>query len=254
MLIDEFQSLFDRKKYTDLSMMLEVESLLSDILAKGRSYGIHAILSTQTLIGTQIPESVAKIEKQYFLKADTFDLGDIRMLTHDAPEKELERMGSHEAFSVDNAHHTNQFFMPELLLDEKSQSLQQRLTAINEKCKQHGVTSAQHIYYSVTQLENPELADALSEVYYSDYPEISLGRSIEISSQNVSVRLEDTKGQNLLITGINERGRLFGRRRKVARIQNLVALPYILVSLFADTENESPFRSVAEQSGPKARL
>ena len=39
MLIDEFQSLFDRKKYTDLSMMLEVESLLSDILAKGRSYG-----------------------------------------------------------------------------------------------------------------------------------------------------------------------------------------------------------------------
>lgn len=207
MLIDEFQSLFDRKRYTDLSMMLEVESLLNDILAKGRSYGIHAILSTQTLMGTQIPESVAKIEKQYFLKADTFDMGDIRMLTHNAPEKDLESMRSHEAFSVDNAHHTNQFFMPELLLDEKSQSLQQRLTAINGKCKHHGATSVQHTYYSVTQLENPRLADALSEVYYSDYPEISLGRSIEISSQNVSVRLEDTKGQNLLIVGINERGR-----------------------------------------------
>jgi len=207
MLIDEFQSLFDRKKYTDLSMMLEVESLLSDILAKGRSYGIHAILSTQTLMGTQIPESVAKIEKQYFLKADTFDMGDIRMFVRDVPEKELEGMKSHEAFSVDNSTHKNQYFMPELLLDEESQSLHDRLNAIMEKCRKQKVSDAKSVYYSVTLLECPELAEGLGEIYYSDYPEVSLGRSIEINSNNVSVRLENAKGQNLLITGVNERGR-----------------------------------------------
>lgn len=207
MLIDEFQSLFDRKKYTDLSMMLEVESLLSDILAKGRSYGIHAILSTQTLMGTQIPESVAKIEKQYFLKSDTFDMGDIRMFVRDVPEKELEGMKSHEAFSVDNSTHKNQYFMPELLLDEESHSLHDRLNAIKDKCKKYQSTGAKNVYYSVTQLECPELAAGLGEAYYSDYPEVSLGRSIEINSCNVSVRLENAKGQNLLITGINERGR-----------------------------------------------
>ena len=209
MLIDEFQSLFDRKKYTDLSMMMEVESLLSDILAKGRSYGIHAILSTQTLMGTQIPESVAKIEKQYFLKSDTFDMGDIRMFVRDVPEKELEEMRSHEAFSVDNAKHVFQYFMPDLLLDEESHSLQDRLFAVLEKCEKYQVKSAKSVYYSVTQLECPELAEGLAEMYsyYSDYPEVSLGRSIEISSLNVSVRLENAKGQNLLITGVNERGR-----------------------------------------------
>ena len=207
MLIDEFQSLFDRKKYTDLSMILEVESLLSDILAKGRSYGIHAILSTQTLMGTKIPESVAKIEKQYFLKADTFDMGDIRMFVRDVPEKELEGMKSHEAFSVDNSTHKNQYFMPELLLDEESQSLHDRLNAIMEKCRKQKVSDAKSVYYSVTLLECPELAEGLGEIYYSDYPEVSLGRSIEINSNNVSVRLENAKGQNLLITGVNERGR-----------------------------------------------
>ncbi len=207
MLIDEFQSLFDRKKYADLSMMLEVESLLSDILAKGRSYGIHAILSTQTLMGTQIPESVAKIEKQYFLKADTFDMGDIRMFVRDVPEKELEGMKSHEAFSVNNTSHKNQYFMPELLLDEGSQSLHDRLNAIKEKCRKHKMAGNNSVYYSVTQLECPELAEGIGETYYSDYPEVSLGRSIEINSNNVSVRLENSKGQNLLITGVNERGR-----------------------------------------------
>ncbi len=207
MLIDEFQSLFDRKKYTDLSMMLEVESLLSEILAKGRSYGIHAILSTQTLMGTQIPESVAKVEKQYFLKADTFDMTDIRMFVRDVPEKELEEMRSHEAFSVDNANHSFQHFMPELLLDEESRSLQDRLHAVIEKCKKYQTKNVKSVYYSVTQLECPDLAGGLGEMYYSDYPEVSIGRSIEINSMNVSVRFENAKGQNLLITGVNERGR-----------------------------------------------
>lgn len=207
MLIDEFHSLFDRKKYTDLSMMLEVESLLSEILTKGRSYGIHAILSTQTLMGTQIPESVAKIEKQYFLKADTFDMSDIRMFVRDAPEKELEEMRSHEAFSVDNANRAFLYFMPELLLDEESRCLQGRLHAVIEKCEKYQTKSVKSVYYSVTQLECPELAGGLNEMYYSDYPEVSIGRSVEINSQNVSVRFENAKGQNLLITGVNERGR-----------------------------------------------
>ena len=76
-----------------------------------------------------------------------------------------------------------------------------------EKCRKQKVSDAKSVYYSVTLLECPELAEGLGEIYYSDYPEVSLGRSIEINSNNVSVRLENAKGQNLLITGVNERGR-----------------------------------------------
>lgn len=206
-LIDEFQSLFDRKKYPDLSMLLEVESLLSDVLAKGRSYGINVVLATQTLMGTQIPESVAKIEKQYFLKAETFDLGDIRMFVRNVQEELLVGIRSHGAFSVNNSKGTIETFLPDLLLNNESRSLLESLEAIRKKCQKYEVNRGGTVYYSVTQLECPDMCLGLEDAYYSDYPEISLGRSVEINSQNVTVRLEDTKGQNLLVVGINERGR-----------------------------------------------
>lgn len=206
-LIDEFQSLFDRKKYPDLSMLLEVESLLSDILAKGRSYGINVVLATQTLMGTQIPESVAKIEKQYFLKAETFDMGDIRMFVRNVQEELLAGIGSHGAFSVNNSKGTIETFLPDLLLDNESRSLTESLEAIRNKCRKYEVNGNGTVYYSVTQLECPDMCSGLEDAYYGDFPEVSLGRSVEINSQNVTVRFEDTKGQNLLVVGINERGR-----------------------------------------------
>lgn len=205
-LIDEFQSLFDRKKYPDLSMLLEVESLLSDILAKGRSYGINVVLATQTLMGTQIPESVSKIEKQYFLKAETFDMGDIRMFVRDVQEELLAGIKSHGAFSVNHSNGAVETFLPDLLLDNESRSLMESLEAIRNKCRKYEANGDGTVYYSVTQLECPDMCSGLEDAYYGDFPEISLGRSVEINSQNVTVRLEDTKGQNLLVVGINERG------------------------------------------------
>ena len=207
MLIDEFQSLFDRKQYSDLSMMLEVESQLAEILAKGRSYGINVVLSTQTLAGTQIPEAVAKIDKQYFLKADTFDLSDLRKFVRELPEEMLGAMHKHDAFSADHSRGAFQQFTPDLVLDAEATTLHQRISAIMQKCTKKGVSTSSPVYYSVTQMELPSMIDMLEDDYYTDCPQVSLGRSIQIESENVTVSLEKMKGQNLLITGINEKGR-----------------------------------------------
>ncbi len=203
-LIDEFQVLFDRENYPSHSDKTKVESLLSKILKQGRSSGFNAILSTQTLAGTQIPQEVAQIGKQYFLKAENFDMQDLHSFVHDIPEKELNDMASHEAFSVTS--NGFQIFMPELLLDEDSRSLENRLTMIREKsCHQHA-KPAKMEFYSVLQTEWPNLELGLQDTYYDNYPTLSLGRTIEINSKNKTLHLENAKGQNLLIVGTNEQG------------------------------------------------
>ncbi len=67
--IDEFQELFLNMKEGD-----SVSDLLSRLLKKGRSYGIHFIFSTQTMRGTNIPQSMkAQIGNRVALAMDAED-------------------------------------------------------------------------------------------------------------------------------------------------------------------------------------
>ncbi|WP_104637114.1 FtsK/SpoIIIE domain-containing protein [Helicobacter felis] len=52
-IIDEFQVLFmDGKK------LEEIKNLVVNLLKKGRSYGVHMVFSTQTMVGGQIPKEI----------------------------------------------------------------------------------------------------------------------------------------------------------------------------------------------------
>jgi len=55
--IDEFQTLFSTKERS------EVENMFAEILRKGRSFGIHILLSTQTLSGVDVG-SIAQLKSQ----------------------------------------------------------------------------------------------------------------------------------------------------------------------------------------------
>ncbi len=67
--VDEFQVLFSDKKGKD-----EVERSLNTLLKKGRSYGVHLVLATQTMRGGEIDSSIkAQIANRIALPMDAED-------------------------------------------------------------------------------------------------------------------------------------------------------------------------------------
>ncbi len=68
--IDEFQVLFSDSSTKDKE---RVEAYLTNILKKGRSYGVHLILATQTMRGSGITSLMSQIANRIALPMDAED-------------------------------------------------------------------------------------------------------------------------------------------------------------------------------------
>ncbi len=68
--IDEFQVLFSDSSIKEKERM---EAYLTTLLKKGRSYGVHLILATQTMRGADITSLMAQIANRIALPMDAED-------------------------------------------------------------------------------------------------------------------------------------------------------------------------------------
>lgn len=96
--IDEFQVLFSDNKSTKA-----VEGHLNTLLKKGRSYGVHLVLATQTMRGTEInPSFKAQIANRIALPMDAEDsssvLGDDAACELVRPEGIFNNNGGHQKY------------------------------------------------------------------------------------------------------------------------------------------------------------
>ncbi len=96
--IDEFQVLFSDNKSTKA-----VEGHLNTLLKKGRSYGVHLVLATQTMHGTDInPSFKAQIANRIALPMDAEDsssvLGDDAACELVRPEGIFNNNGGHQKY------------------------------------------------------------------------------------------------------------------------------------------------------------
>lgn len=180
--VDEFQVLFNDKKGKG-----EVERHLNALLKKGRSYGVHLVLATQTMRGGEIDSSFkAQIANRIALPMDADD--STKILDDDAacelvrPEGIFNNNGGHKKY------HTK-MSIPKAPDDFKS-----FLTKIHAEFNQRNLTPIDRkIYNGETPLKMPNTLKA-------DGMRLHLGKEVDYEQKDLIVEFENNESYLLVVS------------------------------------------------------
>ncbi len=180
--IDEFQVLFSDNKSTKA-----VEGHLNTLLKKGRSYGVHLVLATQTMRGTDInPSFKAQIANRIALPMDADDsssvLGDDAACELVRPEGIFNNNGGHQKY------HTK-MSIPKAPDDFKS-----FLTKIHAEFNQRNLTPIDRkIYNGETPLKMPNTLKA-------NEMRLHLGKKVDYEQKDLIVEFESNESHLLVVS------------------------------------------------------
>ncbi|GAA8611937.1 FtsK/SpoIIIE domain-containing protein [Helicobacter pylori] len=180
--IDEFQVLFSDNKSTKA-----VEGHLNTLLKKGRSYGVHLVLATQTMRGTDInPSFKAQIANRIALPMDADDsssvLGDDAACELVRPEGIFNNNGGHQKY------HTK-MSIPKAPDDFKS-----FLTKIHAEFNQRNLTPIDRkIYNGETPLKMPNTLKA-------NGMRLHLGKKVDYEQKDLIVEFESNESHLLVVS------------------------------------------------------
>ncbi|WRC04839.1 DNA translocase FtsK [Helicobacter pylori] len=180
--IDEFQVLFSDNKSTKA-----VEGHLNTLLKKGRSYGVHLVLATQTMHGTDInPSFKAQISNRIALPMDAEDsssvLGDDAACEIQKPEGIFNNNGGHQKYhtkmSIPKAHDDFTAFIKK----------------IHEEFNQRNLTPIEHkIYNGETPLKMPNTLKA-------NEMRLHLGKEVDYEQKDLIVEFENNESHLLVVS------------------------------------------------------
>ncbi|MCQ2939938.1 FtsK/SpoIIIE domain-containing protein [Helicobacter pylori] len=179
--IDEFQVLFSDKSTK------VVEGYLNTLLKKGRSYGVHLVLATQTMRGGEIDSSIkAQIANRIALPMDADD--STKILDDDAaceiqkPEAIFNNNGGHQKF------HTK-MSIPKAPDDFKS-----FLTKIHTEFNQRNLAPIDRkIYNGETPLKMPNTLKA-------NEMRLHLGKEVDYEQKDLIVEFENNESHLLVVS------------------------------------------------------
>ncbi len=180
--IDEFQVLFSDNKSTKA-----VEGHLNTLLKKGRSYGMHLVLATQTMRGTDInPSFKAQIANCIALPMDAEDsssvLGDDAACELVRPEGIFNNNGGHKKY------HTK-MSIPKAPDDFKS-----FLTKIHAEFNQRNLAPIDRkIYNGETPLKMPNTLKA-------NEMRLHLGKKVDYEQKDLIVEFENNESHLLVVS------------------------------------------------------
>lgn len=180
--IDEFQVLFSDNKSTKA-----VERHLNTLLKKGRSYGVHLVLATQTMRGTDInPSFKAQIANRIALPMDAEDsssvLGDDAACEIQKPEGIFNNNGGNRKY------HTK-MSIPKAPDDFKS-----FLTKIHAEFNQRNLAPIDRkIYNGETALKMPNTLKA-------NEMRLHLGKKVDYEQKDLIVEFESNESHLLVVS------------------------------------------------------
>ncbi|GAA8529127.1 FtsK/SpoIIIE domain-containing protein [Helicobacter pylori] len=180
--IDEFQVIFSDNKSTKA-----VEGHLNTLLKKGRSYGVHLVLATQTMRGTDInPSFKAQIANRIALPMDAEDsssvLGDDAACELVRPEGIFNNNGGHKKY------HTK-MSIPKAPDDFKS-----FLTKIHAEFNQRNLAPIDRkIYNGETPLKMPNTLKA-------NEMRLHLGKTVDYEQEDLIVEFESNESHLLVVS------------------------------------------------------
>ncbi len=182
--IDEFQVLFSDNSSKGKE---SVDQSLNTLLKKGRSYGVHLVLATQTMHGTDInPSFKAQIANRIALPMDAEDsssvLGDDAACEIQKPEGIFNNNGGHRKY------HTK-MSIPKAPDDFKS-----FLTKIHAEFNQRNLTPIEHkIYNGETPLKIPNTLKA-------NEMRLHLGKEADYEQKDLIVEFENNESHLLVVS------------------------------------------------------
>ncbi len=182
--VDEFQVLFSDKS---TQVKGSVERSLNTLLKKGRSYGVHLVLATQTMRGGEIDSSIkAQIANRIALPMDADD--STKILDDDVacglqkPEGIFNNNGGHQKY------HTK-MSIPKAPDDFKS-----FLTKIHAEFNQRNLASIDRkIYNGETPLKMPNTLKA-------NEMRLHLGKKVDYEQKDLIVEFENNESHLLVVS------------------------------------------------------
>ncbi|MGL2821718.1 FtsK/SpoIIIE domain-containing protein [Helicobacter pylori] len=180
--IDEFQVLFSDNKSTKA-----VEGHLNTLLKKGRSYGVHLVLATQTMRGGEIDSSFkAQIANRIALPMDADDSA--KILDDDAacelvrPEGIFNNNGGHQKY------HTK------MSIPKAPDDFKPFLTKIHAEFNQRNLAPIEHkIYNGETPLKMPNTLKA-------NEMRLHLGKKVDYEQKDLIVEFESNESHLLVVS------------------------------------------------------
>ncbi|WRB89267.1 AAA family ATPase [Helicobacter pylori] len=181
--IDEFQVLFSGNSTKEKD---RVEAYLTTILKKGRSYGVHLILATQTMRGADINKSLmAQIANRIALPMDAEDsdsvLGDDVACELVRPEGIFNNNGGHKKY------HTKMSI-------PKAPDVESFIKKIHGEFNQRNLAPIEHkIYNGETPLEMPSILKA-------NEMRLHLGKEVDYEQKDLIVEFESNESHLLVVS------------------------------------------------------
>ncbi len=180
--IDEFQVLFSDNKSTKA-----VEGHLNTLLKKGRSYGVHLVLATQTMCGGEIDSSIkAQIANRIALPMDAEDsakiLDDDVACEIQKPEAIFNNNGGHQKS------HTK------MSIPKAPDDFTAFIKKIHEEFNQRNLTPVEHkIYNGEKPLEMPNTLKA-------NEMRLHLGKEADYEQKDLVVEFESNESHLLVVS------------------------------------------------------
>ncbi|GAA9514054.1 hypothetical protein HpHA308_04050 [Helicobacter pylori] len=182
--IDEFQVLFSDSSTKEKE---RVEAYLTTLLKKGRSYGVHLILATQTMRGTDINKSLmSQIANRIALPMDAEDSESI--LSDDVacelvrPEGIFNNNGGHKKY------HTK------MSIPKAPDDFKPFIKKIHKEFNQRNLAPIEHkIYNGETPLEMPNILKA-------NEMRLHLGKEADYEQKDLIVEFESNESHLLVVS------------------------------------------------------
>ncbi|GAA7626813.1 hypothetical protein HpMMM30_00390 [Helicobacter pylori] len=183
--IDEFQVLFSDGSTKEKD---RVEAYLTTILKKGRSYGVHLILATQTMRGADINKSLmAQIANRIALPMDAEDSNSI--LNNDDAACELVRP---EGIFNNNGGHQKDH--TKMSIPKAPDDFKPFINKIHKEFNQRNLAPIEHkIYNGETALEMPSILKA-------NEMRLHLGKEADYEQKNLMVEFESNESHLLVVS------------------------------------------------------
>lgn len=199
--VDEFQVLFSDNKSTKA-----VEGHLNTLLKKGRSYGVHLVLATQTMRGTDInPSFKAQIANRIALPMDAEDsssvLGDDAACEIQKPE------------GIFNNNGGNRKYHTKMSIPKAPDDFKAFIQKIHTEFNQRGLDPIEHkIYNGEERLKIPNILKA-------NAMRLHLGKGVDYEQKDLIVEFENNQS-HLLVVSNNIESRAILMRLLAQNIKN----------------------------------
>lgn len=191
---DECHEMFKTDGSIPRAVSSEISEIVTKIAKEGRSQGVHLLLATQTLSGTEISNEILhNITDHYLLKCAPSDSD--RMVPGSSDITATQTTGQIYYHHVDYQQQFQSFYINK----EEAEKLISAAMAKAESHKSNG-----EFYFSGSQLFNlnSELLENNRKI--SKVPVVYLGKSIDLKQKDISINLREDYSENILVFGLND--------------------------------------------------